>query len=105
MEYMDIEKKNIPYRFDIALNGPVFTFEVHYNPEYDFFTVDLERDGTLLAQGEKLVYGVPLFQDTGDSRFPQVLIVPYDESGTSDAVTWATLSERVFLYIGGVSDA
>ncbi|PAD73667.1 phage baseplate plug family protein [Paenibacillus campinasensis] len=99
MEYIDIEKEQIPYRFDISIADEVFTFEVHYNAEYDFFTVDLERDGDVLAVGEKLVYGMPLFYDVMDNRFPKLPIVPYDESELSTAVTWETLGTSVFLYV------
>lgn len=99
MEYIDIEKEQIPYRFDISLAEENFTFEVHYNAEYDFFTVDLERDGEALAVGEKLVYGMPLFYDIMDNRFPKLPIVPFDESDKSKAVTWETLGKSVFLYV------
>ncbi|MGC6588021.1 phage baseplate plug family protein [Paenibacillus sp. Dod16] len=99
MEYIDIEKEQTPYRFDISLAEENFTFEVHYNAEYDFFTVDLERDGDVLAVGEKLVYGMPLFYDIMDNRFPKLPIVPFDESDKSRAVTWETLGKSVFLYV------
>ncbi|TQR29387.1 phage baseplate plug family protein [Brevibacillus brevis] len=99
MEFIEIEKEQIPYRFEIVLDDTVFTFEVHYNSEYDFFTVDLERNGEVLATGNKLVYGVPLFSYSADERFPQVEIIPYDEAGITQEVTWTTLSETVFLYV------
>ncbi|KMZ43988.1 MULTISPECIES: hypothetical protein [Bacillales] len=99
MEIIEIEKEQIPYRFEIVLADTVFTFEVHYNSEYDFFTIDLERDGEVLATGNKLVYGVPLFSSSVDERFPQVEILPYDESGSAQVVNWKTLSESVFLYV------
>lgn len=107
MEYVDIEKELIPYRFDVDIAEETYTFEVHYNAEHDFFTVDLEQDTEVLAVGAKLVYGVPLFGDIQDSRFPAYPLLPLDLSGESQAVTWATLSERVFLYVideGAVSD-
>jgi hypothetical protein len=99
MDYIDIEKNLIPYRFEISLADEMFTFEVHHNAKRDFFTVNLERDGELLASGEKIVYGVVLFQDIRDERFPKVFILPYDESGNSEDVTWETLSASVFLYV------
>jgi len=106
MDYIEIDKNLIPYRFDVSLASAVFTFEIHYNSEYDFFTADLERDGVLLASGVRLVYGVPLFGDVHDATlFPAVDIVPYDESGVSDDVIWATLGETVFLFVGGAADA
>jgi len=99
MDYIDIEKDLIPYRFDISLADKMFTFEVHYNAKGDYFTVDLESDGEVLVRGEKLVYGVELFQDIRDDRFPRVAILPYDESGNTSAVTWETLSTSAFLYV------
>lgn len=99
MEFIEIEKDLIPYRFDISIADEMFTLEVHYNPEYDFFTVDLERDGEVLAYGEKLVYGQTLFYDVQDNRFPRLPIVAWDESNNSTAVTWETLGVSVFLYV------
>ncbi|ANS73710.1 hypothetical protein AWM70_03245 [Paenibacillus yonginensis] len=99
MEYIDIEKELIPYRFDISILNELFTMEVHYNDDYDFFTVDLERDGEVLVAGERLVYGQALFQGVMDNRFPKLTIVPFDESGQQNNVNAATLSESVFLFL------
>lgn len=98
-DYIDVEKENIPYRFDITLAEEIFTFEIHYNTEGDFFTVDLEKDGEVLVYGEKIVYYMPLFYDVQDGRFPKVPIVPFDESGNASRVGWDTLNETVFLYV------
>ncbi|MDR9857877.1 MULTISPECIES: phage baseplate plug family protein [unclassified Paenibacillus] len=98
-EYIEIEKDLIPYRFDISLADEMFTFEVHYNEEFDFFTVNLEKNGEILATGEKLIYGQPLFYDNQDNRYPKVPIVPYDESENESEVNWRTLNESVFLYV------
>jgi len=99
MDYIEIEKDLIPYRFDISLADTMYTFEAHYNAEHDYFTVDLERDGEVLVVGEKLVYGAVLFGDVWDNRFPDVAIIPYDESENSNAVTWDTLNVSVFLFL------
>ncbi|WP_223068478.1 phage baseplate plug family protein [Paenibacillus caui] len=99
MNYIDIEKELIPYRFDISLFGEMFTIEVHYNSDYDFFAIDLERDGEVLVTGEKLIYGQPLFRDVMDNRFPKLPIIPYDEAGKENKVIWSTLSESVFLFV------
>ncbi|WP_342547654.1 hypothetical protein NST69_27565 [Paenibacillus sp. FSL P2-0089] len=99
MEYIEIEKDLIPYRFDLSIADEMFTWEVHYNPDYDFFTVDLFKDGETLVYGEKLVYGQTLFYDVQDNRFPKIPIVPFDLSEHSSAVTWETLGVSVFLYL------
>ena len=95
-----INKDNIPYRFEIELAGDVFIFEIHYNAEYDFFTVDLYRDEEVLAYGEKLVYGSPLFGAYADGRFPQVTITPRDKAENETKVTYQNLEETVFLFVG-----
>ncbi|UVI28163.1 phage baseplate plug family protein [Paenibacillus spongiae] len=99
MNYVDIEKELIPYRFDIEIAEETFSFEVNYNAEHDFFTIDLSLDGEVLAAGVKLVYGVPLFGDIQDHRFPAYPLLPLDLAGDSQSVNWETLSVRVFLYI------
>ncbi|WP_340004419.1 hypothetical protein MHH52_21810 [Paenibacillus sp. FSL K6-0276] len=99
MEYIEIEKGLIPYRFDISIANEMFTIEVHYNPDFDFFTVDLERDGETLVYGEKLVYGQTLFYDVQDSRYPRLPIVVWDQSEKSTEATWETLGVSVFLYV------
>lgn len=100
MEYIPIEKRNIPYQFDIALGVDIFTFEVNYNERFDFFTLDLMKDDQVLVQGVKLVYGVPVFAGIEDHRFPVPLIVPIDEAGKEKAVTWENFGETVFLAYG-----
>ena len=63
MEYIDIEKNSIPYTFEIVLAGETFQFTVNYNSFGDFFTVDLYKNNELVRMGEKIVYGLPLFEN------------------------------------------
>lgn len=95
-----IDKGNVPYQFEIELEGDVFVFEVHYNAQADFFTLDLHREDETLVLGEKLVYSTPLFAAYADERFPAVTITPYDRAGNENRVTYDNLGETVFLYVG-----
>lgn len=99
MEYIEIEKDMIPYRFDISLEGKTYTFEVHYNAENDYFTIDLCRNDQLVIAGVKIVYGRPLFAAHKYLDVPQVPIVPLDLSGQTKRVTWRNLNETVFLWL------
>jgi hypothetical protein len=99
LEYIPIEKENIPYRFEIELEAEIFEMEIRYNDLYDFFTIDLYKDGEPLVYGEKVVYGVPLFQDVRDLRFPAVDIVPMDEAGLENQVTYENFQKTVFLAV------
>lgn len=105
MQYIQINKDIIPFKFDIQLDGTTFTLALDYNAEGDFFTTDLLRDKTLLKAGEKLVYGKPLFLDIQYRGLPSTAIIPYDPSGRSSRITYDNLSVEVLLFlIGGEDD-
>jgi hypothetical protein len=99
LEYIPIEKDNIPYRFEIELEAEIFEMEIRYNGTYDFFTIDLYKDREPLIYGEKVVYGVPLFSNVRDLRFPVVTITPIDEAGLENQVTYENFQETVFLAV------
>lgn len=96
-EYIEIEKELIPYRFEIELGVELFEMEINYNLGHDFFTIDLYKDEEVLVLGEKITYGVPLFEEVFDSRFPGPTIIPIDESGIEQRVTYENLNDTVFL--------
>lgn len=99
MMYINIDKSLIPYKFDIKLFDETYTFEIFYNEKYDFFTINLYKNETLIVLGEKLVYGKPLFNSYNHLDIPKVSILPYDLSGNTDRVTYENFNEQVFLYL------
>lgn len=99
VEYIPINKAECPYRFEIILGAEPFDIEVRYNERYDFFTVDLLKGDEVLVTGEKLTYGVPLFRDVEDNRYPVVQLVPYDEAGKESSVSFDNLGKTVFLAV------
>ncbi|NMB44741.1 MAG: hypothetical protein GX995_11525 [Clostridiales bacterium] len=101
MEYIEIDKDMIPYRFDITLEGETYTFQVNYNALKDFFTIDLLKNDEIIVLGEKLVYGKPLFLSAKHKNVPKVNIIPLDISNRTDRVTFDNLNEDVFLYLIG----
>lgn len=95
---INVKKELIPYGFHIALGKEKFNLRFDYNRALDLFTVSLYRDGTALCLNEPLIYGVPLFADIYRSgAFPMVSIVPIDESGNEETVTWENFGKTVFL--------
>lgn len=95
-----VKKELIPYGFYITLGKEKFNLRFNYNQQADLFTVSLYRDGKLLCEAEPILYGVPLFQDTYDSEtFPVLTVVPFDESGQEQEVTWKNFGSTVFLTI------
>ncbi|TKI65556.1 hypothetical protein FC756_16020 [Lysinibacillus mangiferihumi] len=96
-EYIEIEKALIPYRFEVELGAELFIIEIRYNNLHDYFTLDLQKDGEILVQGEKLVYAMPLFNEVFDNRFPAPTIIPIDPSSKETRVTFANLNKTVFL--------
>ncbi|MFJ7891293.1 phage baseplate plug protein [Lysinibacillus xylanilyticus] len=99
-EYIDIDKNEIPYSFEIDLAGEVFELEVNYNQSHDFFTVDLFKDGGALVIGEKLILNRQLFRNRVDIDLPKVKIIPKDRANSATRITYDNLNETVFLYVG-----
>lgn len=94
-----IDKSLIPYSFEIELGGYMYTFVVKYNSFSDLFTLTLYKDKTLICT-EPLMYGKRLFEDFYIvGKHPAVDIVPLDESGKENTITWENFGETVFLTI------
>jgi hypothetical protein len=96
---LPIDKRSIPYRFEIELQGELFTFEAHYNQSFDYFTLDLHKDNKALVYGEKLVLDRPLFDGLVNKELPKLTIIPKDRAGMETRITYENLSETVFLYV------
>lgn len=101
MEYIEIDKDMIPYRFDTTLEGETYTFQVNYNATHDFFTMDLYKNDEVIVLGEKLVYGKPLFMSAQHKDIPKIIIIPYDVSENTDKITFENLNEDVLLFLVG----
>ena len=102
MQYIQIDKDSIPYTFEIDIDGTEFGMAIRYNERFDFFTVDLTKDGETVILGEKMIYGQLLFASYPDeSKIPGLPIIPYDEAGKETRVGWDQLENTVFLFVGG----
>jgi len=99
MKHIPVFKESLPYHADFRIAGTTYTFTFNYNSEGDFFTIDLERNGDVLVQGEKIVYGRALFLSVLDERFPDYPIVPIDFSMQVDRVGWRELGNDVYLVV------
>ncbi|MGA4517197.1 phage baseplate plug family protein [Solibacillus silvestris] len=98
-EHIAIEKELVPYRFEIELGVEKFELRTRYNELHDYFTLDLLKDDEVLVYGEKLTYGVPLFSEVFDARFPVPTIIPMDEACRETRVSYENLSKTVFLMV------
>lgn len=109
MDYIEIDKENIPEMFYIDLADETFKLKFAYNDTGDFFTVDLykpnetEEDEEMIL-GEKLVINKPLWSDISDLSLPAPNIVPMDLSGKENRITWDNLGVTVFLFIDDQGD-
>ncbi len=100
LDRIEITKDLIPYTFEISLADELFNITVNYNSYADMFTLDLEKDGRIICAGEPLIYGVPLWENLFIcGSYPELSIVPLDESGEMNTVTYDNLNETVFLTI------
>lgn len=101
-----IEKELIPYKFNILLGAEVFFLTIKYNEKHDLFTVGLEdKDGTTICEAEPLIYGMPLWKDMRiPDKYPALTIIPYDESGKNNKITWDNFGSTTFLYIDNAEE-
>ena len=104
MNYIEIDKNMIPYRFDMTIKGETYTFQVNYNATHDFFTIDLYKNDEVIVLGEKVVYGKPLFFTSQHKDVPKVTIIPYDVSENTDRITFENMNEDVLLFMIGDDD-
>ena len=103
-DIIEIEKDLIPYNFDIMLEQEEFNIYIMYNSVTDSFSATLSKGGKVLVDNELIVYGIPLFQDIQNKQYPCLNIVPLDESGQADTVTWKNFGKTVFLTIDNEGD-
>jgi hypothetical protein len=102
-DYIPIDKDNLPEIFEIDLANETFVLGINYNQSYDFFTVDLyDTNMNPIVLGEKMIINVPLWSDLTDSRLPAPTLIPMDESGKADRITFENFMETTFLFIDDV---
>lgn len=101
VSYIPVDTSKVPYTFSVKLTDKTYAFTVKYNSEGDFYTVDLETsDGEILAFGDPVRYGRPLFGSIEDERFPLPVIIPTCLTQDDiEAVTPANFGKQVKLYL------
>ena len=98
VEYIDIDVSKVPYTFSVKLSDKTYSFTIRYNDTGGFFTLDLSvtATGEVLAYGDPIRYGRPLFGPIEDERFPLPVIIPLCLTGDDvDAVTWENRSSSI----------
>ena len=102
VEYIDIDTGKIPYDFSVKLGDKTFSFTIRYNEVGGFFTADLAvaATGEVLAYGDPIRYGRPMFGTIEDERFPLPVIIPLCLTGDNvDTITWENMGKTVKLYL------
>lgn len=93
----------IPYSFNITLTNfgipKTYTISVLYNDIKDFYTVSISDVDGEIINGEKIVYGNPLFARARRTRLPDEVFIPYDPNGINTVVNSDTLNKSVFIYV------
>lgn len=110
-DIIEINKELVPYEFDIVLADETFKIGVNFNETAELFTLDLSKldeesgEYEVICKGEPIIYGKPLFSDVFiNGKYPAIDIVPFDESGENNAVTFDNLNETVFLCIDNTDE-
>lgn len=99
-DFINIERTNMPCSYDVFIEAEIYNFTFKYNKTKGFFTCTLTKGDDVLVYDEPIVYGKPLFNDIYVAGvFPAVNIVPLDESGDTDAITFDNFLRNVRLTI------
>ncbi len=101
VQYIDVDVARVPYSFSVKLTDRTYTFTIKYNELGGFFTTDLlDINGNVLAFGEVIRYGRPLFNVVEDERFPIPVIIPTCITNDSiSEVTPENFGRDVKLYL------
>ena len=102
VEYIEIDTSKVPYTFSVKLKDRTYSFTVRYNDIGKFFTVDLSiaNTGEVLAYGDPVRYGRPLFGPIEDERFPLPVIIPLCLTGDAiSEITFQNFGKQVKLYV------
>ena len=101
VEFIPVDVDTMPCTFAVELDDKTFVFTFAYNEVGDFFTCDLETpEGDVLARGDVIRYGRPLFGPIEDERFPLPVIIPQCLSGEDvSVVTYENFGNLVKLYL------
>ena len=84
VEYIDIDVSKVPYTFSVKLSDKTYSFTIRYNDTGGFFTLDLSvtATGEVLAYGDPIRYGRPLFGPIRMNAFPCRSSFPFASRGT-----------------------
>lgn len=101
VQYIDVDVSRVPYSFSVKLTDRTYTFTFKYNEIGGFFTTDLyDNVGNVLAFGEIIRYGRPLFNSVEDERFPIPVIIPVCITNDDiSEVTFDNFGRDVKLYL------
>ncbi|GHU71752.1 hypothetical protein FACS1894184_18940 [Clostridia bacterium] len=98
--YIPIDPVAIPYQFQIKLVNRTYTLVVKWNDYAACYTLDLiSIDNIILAYGDPVRYGRPVFGNIEDERFPLPVIIPYSFIGNEEEVTRENFGRTVQLYM------
>ena len=99
-DYIIIERTTFPCSCDVLIGAEIFNFLFKYNESSDLFTCTLTRGENVLVYDEPVIYGKPMFSDIYIAGvFPAVNIIPFDESGKNDTITFDNFLRDVKLTI------
>lgn len=109
-EYLNFKNTDIPVRQRINISNETFFLEIQYRKFDDRLVCNLyDEFGKVLGLGEKMVFGVPLFDylykdDLGNinQKMPKKYIVPCTVDCKICDVNLINFSTKIFLFLRDV---
>ena len=95
---------SLPTSSDVQFGTETFTIELLYRELTDNYYLNIyDSNGYPLIKGEKLVYGMHLW-DINDERLPSTPLIVLDETGTENSVGLNNFQKSVFIYYDDLPD-
>lgn len=99
------DTSSFPNSSDVTFGTEQFTLSLNYRPLTDTFYIDLyNSEDEPLILGEKLVYGMPLW-NINDADLPSTPLIVLDESGVESTVGYNNFQDSVFIYYDDLPDS
>ncbi|TDX43700.1 phage baseplate plug family protein [Orenia marismortui] len=87
LSYLPIDKSDIdkePDRFAIDILNEEFIFEIFWNNEESFYSLNLYKGKELILAGRRITYGIDMIAPVISYGLDKVAIIPFDKTGRAE---------------------
>ena len=92
-----VDKTNIPYKFEIKIDGEIYDVAIGYNQTHDYFIFTLIKGEVVLMESEKAILNQSLFENVQNAPNGVIAIVGINEDVKE--ITFDNLNFKTILTV------